>query len=78
MASQHERRFQPKPLSNTSLVSGGDATRIRITRVNARAPMSRMEQRVALLIWVGSICLVLLTLSEIIKLIYRTAKAFIA
>jgi hypothetical protein len=39
--------------------------------------MSRMEQRAALLIWVGSICLVLLTVSELVKAVYRTAKAFL-
>lgn len=49
---------------------GGDVTRIRITRVNARVPMSRAEQRVVLLIWVCSICIALLTLFEIFAALY--------
>ncbi len=74
MVRQRERRFQPNLLSNAPLHSSGEVTRIRITRVNTRAPMSRAEQRVALLIWVGSICMVLLALSEIAKAIYGMAR----
>lgn len=66
---------QPRPLSDAPLMSSGEATRIRITRVNARLPMNRMEQRLALLIWVCSICLVLLTLSEIIQAVWRGTHA---
>ena len=62
MNSQLERRLQPRSLPNA-------LTRIQITRVNARAPMNRAEQRVALLIWVCSICIALLTLSKIFEVV---------
>lgn len=61
MTSQRERRLQPRSLPDTF-------TRIEITRVNARVPMNRAEQRLTLLIWVCSICIALLALSEVIEL----------
>lgn len=63
MNSQRERRLEPRPLPNA-------LPRIQITRVNARVPMNRAEQRVALLIWVCSICIALLTLSEICEAVH--------
>lgn len=69
MTSQLERRLQPRSLPDTF-------TRIEITRVNARVPMNRAEQRLALLIWVCSICIALLALSEVIELACRLFNAF--
>ena len=63
MTSYPERRLQPRPLSNAL------TTRIPITRVNARVPMNRAEQRVALLIWVCSICMALLAVSEVCEMV---------
>lgn len=63
MNSQRERRLQPRPLPDTF-------PRIEITRVNARVPMNRAEQRVALLIWVCSICIALLGTSKICEWFY--------
>lgn len=68
MTSQHERRLQPRSMPDTF-------ARIEITRVNARVPMNRAEQRLALLIWVCSICIALLTLSKAIELLCRLFKA---
>lgn|GEM_PF-5868581 len=70
MDRRRERRLQPDHLSSAPPLPGGDVTRIRITRVNARVPMNRAEQRVALLIWVCSICIALLTLFEICAAVY--------
>lgn len=70
MDRRRERRLQPNHLSSAPPLPGGDVTRIRITRVNARAPMNRAEQRVALLIWVCSICIALLALSEICEAVH--------
>lgn len=70
MASQHERRFQPNLLSNAPPVSSGDFTQVRITRVNARTPMNRSEQRLALLIWVCSTCAALLLFSKVCRMVY--------
>jgi hypothetical protein len=49
--------------------------RIQITRVNARVPMNRAEQRVALLIWVCSICIALLAASKICEMLYAACLA---
>lgn len=78
MHSPSNQRFQPSPQPDAFFAHGGDAARVRITRVNARAPMSRADQRMALLIWVCSVCAALLMLSEVIKLLYRASKALAA
>ena len=78
MASQHERRFQPNHLSNAPLVSGGDFTQVRITRVNARTPMNRADQRLTLLIWVCSACVALLLFSEVCRVVYIACVAITA
>lgn len=70
MDRRRERRLQPNHLLSAPPTPGGDVTRIRITRFNARVPMNRAEQRVLLLIWVCSICIALLTLFEICAAIY--------
>lgn len=68
MNSQRERRLQPRPLPNA-------LARIQITRVNARVPMNRAEQRVALLIWVCSICIALLAASKVCEMLYAVCLA---
>jgi hypothetical protein len=78
VASQHERRFQPKPLSNAPPVSSGDFTQVRITRVNARGPMNRADQRLVLLIWVSSACAALLVTSEVCRAVYLACMAIFA
>ncbi len=67
MNSQREQCFLAHPLS--------DLTRIPITRVNARVPMNRAEQRLMLLVWTCSICTVLLTISTVIELACRLLNA---
>ncbi|MDO9004496.1 MAG: hypothetical protein Q7V20_13690 [Aquabacterium sp.] len=68
MNSQRERRLEPRPLPNA-------LPRIQITRVNARVPMNRAEQRVALLIWVCSICIAVLAATKICEILYEVCLA---
>lgn len=75
MDRRRERRLQPDHLSSAPPLPGGDITRIRITRFNARVPMNRAEQRVLLLIWVCSICIALLTASKICEMLYAVCLA---
>lgn len=74
MDRRREGRLQPNHLSSAPPLTGGDVTRIRITRVNARVPMNRAEQRVALLIWICSICIALLTLFEICEAVHLAMR----
>ncbi|MBC7699219.1 hypothetical protein [Aquabacterium sp.] len=77
MDRQRERRFQPNTLFSAPPMQGGDLARIQITRVNARVPMNSAEQRVALLIWICSICMALLAASKVCEMLYLACLAII-
>ena len=69
-----ERRHQPR-CESEAWATRYRLNRFTLTRVNARAPMSRRERRLTLVIWIFSICTALLAVAQLWEFIVRLTPA---